>query len=293
MTAAAMPAPHAKAEKINRILREVKAFPGMPTTAAKLMPLLRDPDASTSRIEEIVKYDPGLTANLLKLCNSAYFGLPSRVSSVKQAIMLLGWKRLLQLVMTMCMSALMKKPIAGYDLPQGELWRHSVAASIGADILVKALDLEGAEEAFTAALLHDVGKIVLGDFVRQELDAIRGMVGKGITFEVAEFIVIGTNHAEVGARILKSWSLPERLVEAVSWHHDPEKCEKGCTISDVVHVANLLGILAGHGARPGGDEAPVEPCFEVADRLGLNKNTIDRLAAQTREEVNRLAEILS
>jgi putative nucleotidyltransferase with HDIG domain len=280
-----------KAEKIAKILKEVKSFPGMPATAAKLMPLLQNPDTSTSQIEDIVKYDPGLTANILKLSNSAYFGLPSKVSSIRQAIMLMGWKRLLQLVMTMCMSALMKKPIPGYDLPQGELWRHSVAVSVGADTLVKSLSLSNADEAFTAALLHDIGKLILGEFVHQDLDKIMQMVDKGITFEVAEFIVIGTNHADVGARILQSWSLPQELVNAVSWHHDPERCQNHCLISDVVHIANILGVMAGYGK--GREVVVIEPSFEVADRLGLNKNSIEKLAAKTLEGVNKLSEIMT
>ena len=100
----------------------------MPATAARLLPLLQDPESNGNQIEDILKYDPGLTANILKLTNSAYFGLPSHVSSVRQAIMLLGWKRLLQLVMTMSMSALMKTSVPGYDLPRGAWWRHSEAA---------------------------------------------------------------------------------------------------------------------------------------------------------------------
>jgi putative nucleotidyltransferase with HDIG domain len=278
-------------EKITRILKEVKAFPGMPATAAKLMPLLQDPNTNTSQIEDIVKYDPGLTANILKLCNSAYFGLPSKVSSVHQAIMLMGWKRLLQIVMTMCMSALMKRAIPGYDLPQGELWRHSVASSVAADILVKSLGTSGADEAFTAALLHDIGKLVLGEFVRQDLEKIMQMVEKGITFEVAEFIVIGTNHAEIGARILERWSLPSELVSAVGWHHDPERCRDDCLISDVVHIANIVGIMAGYGKVQEG--VAIEPNFEAADRLGLNKNNIEKLAALTQEGVNKLTDLLA
>ena len=92
----------------------------MPSTATKLLSLLDDPDVSFSQIEGIIRYDPGLTANILKLTNSAYFGIPLKVSSVKQAMTLLGWKRLIQLVMTLCMSTLMKKPVPGYDLPRGE-----------------------------------------------------------------------------------------------------------------------------------------------------------------------------
>ena len=117
-----------KQEKVKHIMAQVKAFPGMPATSAKLLKILKNPESSAAQIEEILKFDPGLTANILKLTNSAYFGIPSKVSSVKQAVVLLGWKRLLQLVMTMCMSTVMKKPLPGYDLPHGELWRHSVAA---------------------------------------------------------------------------------------------------------------------------------------------------------------------
>ena len=278
-------------EKLSHIMTQVKSFPGMPATAARLMPLLQNPDASASKIEDILKYDPGLTANILKLTNSAYFGLPSRVSSVRQAIMLLGWKRLLQLVMTMCMSALMKKPVPGYDLPRGALWRHSVAVSVAADLLVKSLSISDADEVFTAALLHDIGKLVLGDYVQEDLEKIEGMVSKGISFEVAEYVVLGTNHAAIGARILQNWSLPRELVNAVSWHHDPESCDHYCLLSDVVHVANIVGRRVGFGKGRNGQV--LEPSLEVAERLGINQNHIDTLAEQTLQEVGRLTEILN
>jgi len=278
-------------EKLSHIMTQVKSFPGMPATAARLMPLLQNPDASASKIEDILKYDPGLTANILKLTNSAYFGLPSRVSSVRQAIMLLGWKRLLQLVMTMCMSALMKKPVPGYDLPRGALWRHSVAVSVAADLLVKSLSISDADEVFTAALLHDIGKLVLGDYVQEDLEKIEGMVTKGISFEVAEFVVLGTNHATIGARILQNWSLPQELVNAVSWHHDPENCNHCCMLSDVVHIANIVGRRVGFGK--GRDRQALEPSLEVAERLGVNQGHIDALAEQTLQEVGKLTDILN
>jgi putative nucleotidyltransferase with HDIG domain len=277
-------------DKLRCILTQVKSFPGMPATAARLLPLLRDPDSSASKIEDILKYDPGLTANILKLTNSAYFGLPSRVSSVRQAIMLLGWKRLLQLVMTMCMSALMKKSIPGYDLPRGELWRHSVAVSVAADLLVRSLCISDADEVFTAALLHDIGKLVLGDYVQEDLEKIEVIVAKGISFEVAEYIVLGTNHADIGARILQSWSLPQQLVNAVSWHHDPESCDKYCLLSDVVHIANVVGRRIGFGKGRIGQV--LEPSLEVIERLDVNQILIDRLAEQTLQEVEKLKDIL-
>jgi putative nucleotidyltransferase with HDIG domain len=144
---------------------------------------------------------------------------------------------------------------------------------------------------FTAALLHDIGKLVLGDYVQEDLEKIEGMVSKGISFEVAEYVVLGTNHAAIGARILQNWSLPRELVNAVSWHHDPESCDHYCLLSDVVHVANIVGRRVGFGKGRNGQV--LEPSLEVAERLGINQNHIDTLAEQTLQEVGRLTEILN
>jgi len=278
-------------DNLSRIMRQVKSFPGMPTTAAKLMPLLRDPDSSLARIEDLIKYDPGLTANLLKLTNSAYFGLPSRISSVRQAILVLGRRRLLQLATTICLSGLMTKSVPGYDLPQGGLWRHSVAVSVAADLLIASLSIDDVDEVFTAALLHDIGKMVLGKYVLKDLEKIKDMVAKGISFEVAEYVVLGTNHAAIGARILQGWSLPQELVNAVKWHHDPDSCESRCMLSDVVHVANIMSRCIAYGKGCNGQAA--EPSFEVIERLGLTQGHIDQLSEQTLLEMNKLAEILN
>jgi len=274
-------------EKLDQIMTQVKAFPGMPDTSAKLLTMLKDQETSASQIEEILKYDPGLTANILKLTNSAYFGILTKVRSVKQAVVLLGWKRLLQLVMTMCMSTVMKKPLPGYDMPHGELWRHSVAVSVAAELVVKELKIPGSDEVFTAALLHDLGKLVLGGFVQNDLQEIKGMVAKGIAFEVAEFIVLGIDHATIGARILEKWAFPSELVHAVGWHHDPDACENHCTFSDIVHVANILGMMIGFGK-----EIESVPSNPVTDRLGFKPVHLESMAEKTREGVDKLADIL-
>jgi len=279
-----------KPEKIEHIMAQVKAFPGMPDTSARLLTMLKDQESSAAQIEEILKYDPGMTANILKLTNSAYFGIPTKVSSVRQAIVLLGWKRLLQLVMTMCMSTVMRKPVPGYDLSQGELWMHSVAVSVAAELVVKALKIPGADEVFTAALLHDVGKLVLGGFVQNDIQQIKAMVAKGIAFEVAEFIVLGIDHANIGARILEKWSFPADLVNAVGLHHDPDSCENHCTFSDIVHVANILGLMAGYGN--GGNGTETVPSNSVTERLGFKSVHLESLAEETQTGVDKLADVL-
>ncbi len=278
-----------KQTKMLNILAKVKSFPSMPGAAAKLLKLLDNPDTTAAQIEQILRYDPGLTANLLKLTNSAYFGLPCKVGSVRQAIVLLGWKRLIQLVMVSCVNAVMGKPVPGYDLPAGELWRHSIAVSVAAEGLAKELKVTASEEIFTAALLHDVGKLVLGDFVREDLEKIEIEASSGISFEIAEHMVLGTDHAEIGAQILKNWSFPPELVKAVRWHHDPDSAGKTYTLVDIVHVANILCLMIGIGV--GREGLCYKPSPLATKRLGLKTTHLEIVASRTLQYVDELCDV--
>jgi putative nucleotidyltransferase with HDIG domain len=275
----------------NKIVSAIKSFPGMPGTAVKLLGLIDDPGMRVSQIEEILRHDAGLTANVLRLANSAYFGIPSKVGSIRQAVILLGLKRLIQMVIAACVSAIMDKSVPGYDLPPGELWRHSIAASVAAEGLVKVLKVEAAEEIFTAALLHDVGKLVLGDFVKDEFKQIDTAVSQGISFEMAEKIVLGTTHADVGARILTKWLLPSEIVNAVQFHHAPEASEQPSNMLDIVHVANFISMMIGIGI--GRDGLQHEPSAEVTERLGLEPEHLEKVASQTMQWVKEFSEVLN
>jgi putative nucleotidyltransferase with HDIG domain len=194
------------------------------------------------------------------------------------------------MVIAACLSDIMDKPMPGYDLPPGELWRHSIAVSVAAEGLVKELKIEAAEEIFTAALLHDMGKLVLGDFVQDEFKQIETAVSQGISFEMAEKIVLGTNHADIGARILTNWALPSEMVNAVQFHHAPEESEHNSTMLDIVHVANFLSMMIGIGI--GRDGLQHQPSAEVTDRLGLEIHHLEKVASQTTQWVQELSEVL-
>lgn len=262
----------------------------MPGAAVKLLALIDDPEINVVQIEKILRQDAGLTANLLKLANSAYFGIPSKVGSVRQAVLLLGLKRLIQIVIASSVCAIMDKSVPGYDLPPGELWRHSLAVTVTAEGLVKELNVEAAEEIFTAALLHDVGKLVLGNFVADDFNKIENALCQGIPFERAEDMVLGTNHADIGARILCQWSLPPGIVNTVRWHHDPESADQSDLMLDIVHVANVLCLMIGIGV--GRDGLQHQPCGAVVERLGLTADNLEKVASQTMQWVEELSEVL-
>ncbi len=263
----------------------------MPGAGAKMLSLLEEPDTEISEIEEILRYDPGLTANVLKLANSAYFGIPSKIGSLRQAVSVLGLKRLIQLVVASCVSAVMDKSVPGYGLPGGDLWRHSIAVSIAAEAMVKDKKRTASQDVFTPALLHDVGKLVLGTFVKDELEAIESIAAKGVPFVVAENMILGTDHAEIGAQILSHWNLPPGVINAVRWHHDPDSPETSNKQMDIVYLANLLCQTTDTSGEAGGQSVELSPA--VIERLGVRLNQFEAISDKIAQWVDELSDALA
>ncbi|MGB5987413.1 MAG: HDOD domain-containing protein [Desulfobacterales bacterium] len=276
-------------ERRGEILDQVHAFPSIPAAAGNLLKLLGDPESTAAQAEALLRLDPGLTANILWLTNSAYFGLSNQVGSIRQAVVLLGWKRVSSLVLTSCMNAVLNKPVAGYELENGDMWRHALAVSVAAEGLAKILKLKNIDEVFTAALLHDVGKTVLGRFVAEEIHELESVPGPIKPFNDLEQAVLGADHAEVGARILRGWSLPERIVAAVRFHHDPDGADPRDVLIDVVHLANVLCLSIGLGV--GREGLQYRASSGAIRRLGLTTLQMEQVASRTLQWVNELSDI--
>ena len=277
--------------KLNEILNKVNSFPTMPGAGAKMLSLLEEPNTEVTEIEKILRYDAGLTANVLRLANSAYFGLPSKIGSLKQAVILLGLKRLTQLVVASCVSAVMDKFVPGYALSPGDLWRHSIAVSIAAEALVKDKKKKVSQDVFTPALLHDVGKLVLGTFVKEELEAIERIAAKGVPFVVAENMILGTDHAEIGAQILTHWNFPKEVIHAVRWHHDPDSPKTVTIQMDIVYLANLLCQTGDTSDGTGGQSVELSPA--VIERLGVQVDQFEEISGKIAQWVDELSDALA
>jgi putative nucleotidyltransferase with HDIG domain len=241
----------------NKIMKDVSSFPSMPRTGFKLRSLINKVGAPIAEIEEILRHDPGLSANVLRLANSAFFGLSTKVGSLKQAVMLLGVERLAQIAVSACMKKTMEKAAEGYEMSPGELWRHSIASANIAESLAKNRKVDGTYDVFTSALLHDIGKLVLSKFLKEELKKIKNITKNAIPMDIAEHMILGTDHAEVGALILSKWSLPSDIVNAVRWHHCPERIQTSNIKSDIVYLSNQMcqpnagnDMANGHSAGP-------------------------------------------
>jgi putative nucleotidyltransferase with HDIG domain len=273
------------------IMTKVSSFPSMPRAAIKLRELLAEGSPSADEIESVLRTDPGLATNVLRLANSAFFGVPRKVETLKHAVSLLGLKRFSQIAVSASMNKTMDKAVEGYDLSPGELWLHSIAVSNTAEALARQKKLAKTDDVFTPALLHDMGKLVLSEFVKEERQNLKRIMATGVSLDVAENMVLGTDHAEIGALILAKWSFPDNIVNAVRWHHNPERNENATTKSDMTYLSNLM-------CQPdSGGESAVDrsagPSVAVLERLAIKSNQYEAIATKTQSWMRKLSDTLT
>ncbi|MDD4732859.1 MAG: HDOD domain-containing protein [Desulfovibrio sp.] len=271
-------------EEIIARIREVER---MPSAVQKAVVLLGDPDMDMGELARIIEHDPGLTTNLLRLANSAYFGAKRSISSVREAVVRLGASNLKKLLTTAGLAPVANQEIKGYGLPPGTLLKHSITVGVSAEELARQLGVHAPDHTFTSGLLSDIGKIVLGTFLAVDAEPILTLAhDKGMTFEKAEEEILGINHAEVGALLLDFWELPENIVQVVRWKYDPLGIPKRDLALDLVHVADALAKMSGIGV--GVDGLSYRPSDTVAKRLGLTSDIIDKTMAEVLDKVEEV-----
>jgi HD-like signal output (HDOD) protein len=255
------------------ILAKIRDIPQMPAAVQQVMTLLQDEEADMGSISRIIELDPGLTANLLKAVNSSYFGGMRSISSVREAIVRLGANRVFHLAVSWGVAPHVRPAIRGYDLEAGELLRHSLAVALSSEGLAKCLMISPPPNIFTAGLLVNVGKIILGTFLAVNPEPILELAyEQGLSFEEAEERTLGIGHAEVGAVLLEHWGLPADIVAVVRYRLHPEQAGEGGLVLDLVHVGDVLAKLSGIGL--GADGMAYRLDDACAQRLKLNEDHI-------------------
>ncbi len=276
--------------KVDNILTSIDSLPPFPEVAQRAMQVLNDPDSSTRNLVQIIEYDPGITATILRICNSAYFGLPTKISSLHQAVSYMGQKHLLTVLMAGSLLRYHQGRTPGYDLEQGELWRHSVSCSIASQILARKTGQHQIHELFTAGLLHDIGKLVISIFVEQEFKEIVALArDSGISFLEAERQVLGMDHAEVGGRIVRIWNFPESICRCVEMHHRPNEAPEDDTLTPIIYLADICSIALGIGVGEDGLMYRYYP--QVVERFGLSQKDTDHVIAELDEEMGKAEEL--
>jgi len=177
---------------------------------------------------------------VLRVCNSATYALAYRAENIQQAILRIGFSEVHRIMMQVIMSPALKNPQSTYSTPQPDLWNHSLAAAVASQSIANPAEIN-TDLAFTAALLHDIGKVVLAHAVPQETAAaITQAQEKNQPRYLAERAILKTDHAAVGAKLLERWGFPRNISAAVRFHHEPAAAKEEVRMASCVCLANVL-----------------------------------------------------
>lgn len=253
------------------------------STVTRLIELLSNIESCNSELLFLLEHDAILSAKILGLCNSAAMG-GHCIESLDQAILRLGYQSIYKLVLSLGFGSTLSPKLDGYQFHASALWQHSLLAAIVTSPILErqaSLDLNPSI-AYTAGLVHDIGKVVLNQVMDEaKLVRIREMLSRDhCALLEAERAVIGSDHAETGAYLLRSWGLPGSIVEAVAHHHSPVLSPKP-QLSAVIHLADLLAHNA--GPAPGMASYSVRPHPEVYSAMHLTSQDVQRLILATIE----------
>ena len=263
---------HSRERIKTRILSKLKDVKSFPQFVLETMRKLNDPTSSVSDVSKSLSRDEGLVLRVLKLANSAAYGMTRNISNISEAIALLGYKSVSNIILAAQVYSAMDKGLSGYALDRGELWRHSLMVAYAARYIAKKTNNVSSEDAYVGGLLHDIGKIILNDYVRFGYGIIVKMVEEEhIPFIDAELKVLGFDHAMVGAILTEKWDLPESYQTVVAYHHKPNELPEDKAeyqpILDVVSVANSVCLMLGIGLGVDGLQNYMFP--EPLERLGI------------------------
>lgn len=278
-----------------KILRTLSDLPSMPQVVIKAQEIISDPDSGIKQLAGVLESDQAIAANVLKMANSAYYGLSGRVSSIQHASVVLGYETLEELIIVAGTSMLLDKKLRGYGFDSGELWRHSLAVAFGSRTIssMRFPDLENS--AFLAGLIHDAGKLMLDEYVFERKEAFGEFMEYGQeTFLSAEKEIFGFDHSEIGFRICNHWHIPEALGVAIRYHHYPSRSNKD-KLAYAVYMADSIVHMADSIARMGGVEKDIDVMmYQIDDRamrfLGLKEEDISDIMDKITEYVKKITE---
>lgn len=286
---------NSRVERWKPILEKLSDIPTLPVVATRVTELINDPNSSSADIADVLKKDQVLTAKVLKLINSPYYGIPGEVTDVKRALAYLGFNTLAQLVLSISVVGAFEGSHATRFSMQ-EFWKHALGTAVASEIIAKKISYPKPEECFTCGLLHDIGKIVLLKIAPEEFLGILQLAEKEkISFYEAERRLEVPNHGYLGEYIANQWRLPMVIRMAVRYHHaDVRKMD---TILDsmkaavqVVALANAIVVQENIGYS--GDASGGHVSADLLNPLGLTESDLPVLVERIKQEIDNASGFL-
>ncbi|NDY42198.1 HDOD domain-containing protein [Dissulfurirhabdus thermomarina] len=269
-----------RVQAIRHRLKEVQSLPTLPPIVSKLNRMVEDEEVTAEQLGRVIEKDQVLTSKLLKMVNSSFFGFPQRISTVSNAIVLLGFNVIKTLIVTSSIFEVMQESDVG-------LWEHSLGCATAAGILARRRGVKNPEEISTAGLIHDLGKIVVRSELPEDYARVQDLVAaRQVAMREAELEVLGVGHGEIGGWLARQWNLPDRLVRPIEAHHHPETAGEFRELAAIVHFADILVRAVGFGF--GGDPWVPPLDHEAWERIKFGRSVAREILAELDDKLLEL-----
>jgi HD-like signal output (HDOD) protein len=275
---------------LKQILGELRSLEPFPRTALRVLELSLDEDLVPNDLVAIIQADPGLTAKVLKLCNSAYYGFQRQIASLREAGNALGSDTLVNLVLTTCTNRYFRNLGSAEAGEQERRWQSCITNAFASRLLAQVNQRVDSERAYTVGLLQNLGHVVLDRFLEEAREDIRSEVAAGCSVLDAERIVLGLTHAEIGARLATHWGLPDVLVDTIRFHHAPHHANVDQALAATAHLAETLSWAV--GAADGIEDLPYDVCAAALELAHTDAKRFALLPDRLRADLKRAKELL-
>ncbi len=271
------------------LLAQAENLSSLPASAHRVIEVVSDTESDASDLEEVISLDPTLTAKLLRVTNSAYYGFSDPVADIRRAIVILGFNSVRSLALSISVCDLFRSDDKIGLYSRAQLWQHSVTVGITSKMICRRPGFGQSEEGFVAGMLHDIGMVVedqyAHDLFEQVLQATEA--GEGELWE-NEREILGIDHAELGSRLSAKWRFPDSVAKAIGLHHRPSQSGKGAELAHVLHIADFIACAKkiGNGVRD-----TSAPELESFKKLGLAKKDVMVIFEDLDEELSKAREL--
>jgi putative nucleotidyltransferase with HDIG domain len=272
--------------KVKRVVSNIRNLPTPPIVFHQMEKVINSPKATAAQVAAVLSEDPAMSVKVLKLTNSAFYGLSREVDSVKQAVVIVGLEAIKNLVLSAAVLDMFKGKLVDGDYHE-RFWRHSLATAVCGSILARRIKSRGfvdPDSAFSAGLLHDIGKMVISCFLPEEYALFkreRQANRRATDYEIEEQ-VLGCNHAQIGGYLAAQWKLPARLGDAIQFHHHPQLNNREDPLVHLIHIANYLAQKTFYDQERAYLSRSLEP--GVLEYLLISESDLDEYVEALREE---------
>jgi putative nucleotidyltransferase with HDIG domain len=277
---------------LNEMIISLKNLPPAPRVMPKLLKLLNNPNSLSTDIVELVELDASLTARLIGISNSAYYGSDAGITDLGEAVNRLGFKEIYRTITNVYAKSFVGQSIKSYQIDAEERWFNSVATGLVMEIMTLRWNKGDSAAAYTIGLLHDIGKTAINEiFGSQYASVLERVESEQMELRHAEKLAFGFDHAEAGAALLKSWGFPDEIVEPIEMQYEPENAANYRTFASMLHLSRW--IASGIGGAPGKLARAFELKGEIFETLSIQPEEAMELMIDCKEQIELKEKLLS